>query len=523
MYKIIGHFLVYLFVFSGLYGCSCSEQTSLNTSVEPGLYITALSWDEDGGNIQFPINLQRDNQETVSVTYQVAELIDRDAKAGEDFVAETQTVSFSPSDSDTKTVSIQITDDDLYEHDESFVVKLTASSGAKIINAQAIVTIIDNEPKPVATLSIVDSAETTMALAESDAARVQMKITLNKVSGVNASLGIQKSEENSEMSGGGTTAAERVDYLLKKADEDLLKSSENIVIPPGETSTTIYMDVIDDGIVEKTESFNLSLTSVADVTPAATKLAFEITDDDTPNTSVTYSVPLNDSGVREVTAVTVPIEDVLALANDQGVEPQQAETELRGELEQQMDYHKGRDAEYAAGTLTKVGDGRAGFDFTKLDSTGNPTDAVVPEDPTQPIPWDCVRDNNTGLVWEVKTRGNLGLRAQSRNFYWFDPSSTTNGGDSGDRGEFFCAKSDLSECNTAYYVADINASKLCGLTGWRLPTMNELRSIFDYGLSSKANPQVYYDTDYFATEGASTKYFWTSSTFQLDTSKAWVI
>lgn len=44
-------------------------------------------------------------------------------------------------------------------------------------------------------------------------------------------------------------------------------------------------------------------------------------------------------------------------------------------------------------------DGHAGFSFTKLDANGNELLANATD-------WSCVKDNVTGLIWEVKQGGN---------------------------------------------------------------------------------------------------------------------
>ena len=46
-------------------------------------------------------------------------------------------------------------------------------------------------------------------------------------------------------------------------------------------------------------------------------------------------------------------------------------------------------------------DGHAGFSYTKLDSNGKPLPDQTVDYAT--TPWACVKDNVTGLIWEVKT------------------------------------------------------------------------------------------------------------------------
>ena len=51
---------------------------------------------------------------------------------------------------------------------------------------------------------------------------------------------------------------------------------------------------------------------------------------------------------------------------------------------------------------------------------------------------------------------------------------------------------DAARCDTAKFVADVNAAGLCGAGDWRLPTREELRSIVDY---SRYDPAI--DTAWF--------------------------
>ena len=170
-----------------------------------------------------------------------------------------------------------------------------------------------------------------------------------------------------------------------------------------------------------------------------------------------------------------------------------------------QDAEQGRDAEAAAGTLVKKGGGRAGFDFTKLDGAGQD----LPADAAQ---WDCVRDNVTGLVWEIKTDDG-GLRDRDHTYSWYEPRTDRNGGNAGTQDGGSCSG---SACDTAAYVAAVNAQGLCGFTDWRLPARLELDSLVDL---SVAYPGPTIDTDYFPE--TQSNWFWSASPYAGNSYYAW--
>ena len=150
-----------------------------------------------------------------------------------------------------------------------------------------------------------------------------------------------------------------------------------------------------------------------------------------------------------------------------------------------QDGQNGRDALAAKGQLTKVGAGSAGFDFTKIDANGN----KLPADASS---WSCVRDNHTGLMWEVKTPGNMGTTYQ-----WYNPDAATNGGFAG---------YENGGVNTHAFVNEVNRQGLCGHNDWRLPDRMELTGLGDL---SKPYPGPTIDTAYFPNTQGSV--YWTSA------------
>jgi hypothetical protein len=169
-----------------------------------------------------------------------------------------------------------------------------------------------------------------------------------------------------------------------------------------------------------------------------------------------------------------------------------------------QDFHIGRDALAASGLLEKKGGGDAGFDFTRITKEGS---TYLESGDYANAPWSCVKDNTTGLIWEVKTEE--GLHSFKDGYTWFrstvdlDPdigvidffSPLCHGHKEGDPSTF---------CNTEAYVARVNSEFYCGYNDWRLPSREELFGIMHYG---KAITRI--DGDYYPN--LSSNSYWTGS------------
>ena len=90
--------------------------------------------------------------------------------------------------------------------------------------------------------------------------------------------------------------------------------------------------------------------------------------------------------------------------------------------------------------------------FTKLDDQGKELPDLATE-------WTMVRDNITGLIWEVKTDDGS-IHDKDNQYTWYD---------------------------TEDFINSLNSSNYGGFSDWRLPTVAELASLVNY---EKWNPSI---------------------------------
>jgi hypothetical protein len=154
-----------------------------------------------------------------------------------------------------------------------------------------------------------------------------------------------------------------------------------------------------------------------------------------------------------------------------------------------QDAENGRDATHNHDT-----DGHAGFSFTKLDSSGNRL-------PANASSWSCVKDNVTGLIWEVKTDDG-GLRDKGWEYSWYNSTGINDGGRAGTSNGGDCH--DFIKCDTEKFVEQVNTAGLCGATDWRMPHIKELEQLISL---DRVKPSI--DSNYFP-DTLST-YYWTAT------------
>ena len=229
------------------------------------------------------------------------------------------------------------------------------------------------------------------------------------------------------------------------------------------------------------------------------------------NTTLSFEVTVTDSkGRTDTDTVFIDISPkALGLINDSGMGECYNNTQrinCGSDDFPEQDAELGRDS--FANRIDKAGIGNLAFDYTKLNQFADEVD-----DSSEVF--SCIRDNVTGLVWEVKSPSsgilpNTTLRDAQNSYYW-DIGDTTTDADS--TANTTCPND--TSCGLQTYVNAVNAIDFCGGTNWRVPTYTELLGLIDYG---KQGQSVLIDTAFFpnmpepgAIENVNLPY-WTSQT-----------
>ena len=201
------------------------------------------------------------------------------------------------------------------------------------------------------------------------------------------------------------------------------------------------------------------------------ELQLTVTDSNNQNATDTVLVTVSNAVLGDL-----PDTGVIDCYDNSGVIP------CGGDAFPRQDADGGRDS--VVQYLRKIGKGEKAFDFTKLDQFGDEVADSSNE-------FSCIRDNVTGLIWELKepvisAPPASTLRA-ANNRYSFVNADTGNGGESGEAAPALSSCPSATDCGLGAYIEEVNATVYCGGANWRLPTTEELMSIADFGRLGEAH------------------------------------
>ena len=192
--------------------------------------------DEDAGSATLTVGLAPAGTEMVTVDYATR---DSGAEAGEDYTATSGTLTFAPGET-SKTITILITDDNIYEDLESFFLDLSDPSGTALpaIPTRA-VEIASDDSEPTASMDdvTVDEGAGTMTL------------TLHLSHPSHEDIAYVASSSNVA---GTATEVDDYDDFLPDAGR-----TAKLTVPGGDLSQTFDITIVDDNLEEPDETIEL--------------------------------------------------------------------------------------------------------------------------------------------------------------------------------------------------------------------------------------------------------------------------
>jgi len=143
--------------------------------------------------------------------------------------------------------------------------------------------------------------------------------------------------------------------------------------------------------------------------------------------------------------------------------------------------------------------------FTKLDSQANDL-------PDEAEEWFMLRDNVTGLIWEVKhAKDNITDYSNPNDFdntYTWNTAISKNSENSTDtynEGE-----------NTTSFILEMNRNQYGGFQDWRIPSIKELASILNLGKKYPAMDLAFFDNN-------MSEIYWSSTSYVNRENSAWCV
>ena len=209
---------------------STSGVTILDDDGAAALTISDLTTQESAGAVRVRVALSPASDEAVTVQYATS---DGTATVGEDYTLESGTLTIPAKDTEAR-IEVTILNDLTVEAAETFTVTLTSPAGAEISRGAATVTINDDD-LPV--LSIDD------VVANEDDAQAKFTVSLDVPSVRPVRV------QYASLDGSATTG------------QDFHPASGALVIPPGQMSGQVEVNVIEDALVEGDETFTLNLSN----------------------------------------------------------------------------------------------------------------------------------------------------------------------------------------------------------------------------------------------------------------------
>ena len=263
-----------------------STATAIGSIVDneavPELSAVASSASEREAELVAEVQLSGLSARTITASYSVV----AGTASTQDFQVASGRISISPG-ALSAVIPIILIDDDLDEADETFLVTLSNPRNAEIDTASAVLTIVDDDQAPTASIGRASQSES--------GALLEFPVTLSTASARTVRLDYGTSNGTAH------------------AGEDFTPSSGTLVIPAGSTRGVIQVPVLDDPFDEDDEDLRVTLSNPTHVRLGISSAAGTILDDDqsptlgisassaTEGSTLMFTVTLSSPSNRDVT------------------------------------------------------------------------------------------------------------------------------------------------------------------------------------------------------------------------------
>lgn len=245
--------------------------TIINDDGAPMLSIGDVAMPEGSGGtsaLTFTVTLSAPSSQQVTVGYVTA---NGTATAG-DYTSTSGMLVF-PAGTTSRAATVSVIGDAVFEPDEAFVINLRNPAGATIADGQAIMTIVNDDPRPLLTINDVSVTETN-----SGTRNATFTVTLTGASASAVTVAYD------------TVAGTAV------AGSDYTARSGTLTFSAGATARSISVPVVGDALGELTETFSVRLSNATNATIADAEGTATVIDNDAsvtvtaPNTAVTWTI-----------------------------------------------------------------------------------------------------------------------------------------------------------------------------------------------------------------------------------------
>jgi uncharacterized protein len=215
--------------------------TALGQTANPGTFsIAAGSASEGAGSVDLVVTRSGGSSGAATLTYSVTNI----TTSANDFLVLSNTVEFADGET-SKTISIPIASDGDFEADETFRVSLDSTTAGTLGAADAVGTIVNDDPSPLPpSLSISDATVT-----EGNSGITQISFTVTR--------------------SGNSSGEASADYTLTFGTADAIDfaaatpSLARVVLVDGVLTDVITLNVTGDTDVEADETFTLTLSNAS--------------------------------------------------------------------------------------------------------------------------------------------------------------------------------------------------------------------------------------------------------------------